>query len=359
MAIPQERNIEEISNNLAGWLNTQPDVGGAQVTGLDVPPTSGFSNETLLGELKYTIAGEPKEHGIVIRKRPSGGYAIFPEYNMALQHKSMQCVKAASSVPVPDILWTEDTGDVLGDPFFVMNRLYGRVPSDNPPFFQEGFVKDATPEERNTLWTSSIQTLADVAAIDWKKAGFADFLDQQSFKAQLDYYKKYLEWAAEGRPQPTLELALDYFYENDPSGNMASQLVWGDARPSNIMYDDNFKPIGVFDWEMAAIGPGEVDLGWFIGLTRWQSITANSEWLEGFPETSETVAIYEKAAGRKVENIDYFEAFGYFRFCVIMIRIIAMQIVYGEMTEEMRVFERANPAVDLLADKLGLPKPTV
>ncbi len=364
MPIPQERNIEEISANLSQWLNSKPDVEGVEISGLDIPGASGFSNETLLGDIKYQLAGEQKEHGIVIRKRPSGGYAIFPEYNMAVQYRSMQEVAKHSPVPVPEILWTEDTGDVLGDPFFVMERLYGKVPSDNPPFYVEGFVKDATEEQQATLWNSSVETLAAIAAIDWEAAGFSEFLDQPQygalgFKQQLGYYKHYLEWGAEGRPQPTLEAALKYFIENDPTDSMehSKQLNWGDARPSNMMYGDDFKPIGVFDWEMATIGPGEVDLGWYLAMNRWQSENEGAEWLPGFPQSEETVAIYEKAAGRKVEHIDYFEAFGYFRFCVIMIRIIAMQIFFGDMPEEMRVFERANPAVEMLAEKLGMPKP--
>lgn len=357
MPIPQERDMGAISSSLADWLNSHEGIEDAQISNIEIPSASGFSNETLLADLKYKFEGESKEHGIVIRKKPSGGYAIFPEYNMALQYKCMQAVGKNSNVPVPEILWTDDTGDILGDPFFVMSRLYGKVPSDNPPFYGEGFVKDATPKQQKTLWTSSLQTLAEIAKIDWKRAGFEEFLGQKSFRDQLDYYKKYLEWAAEGRPQPTLEAALEYFYENDPSGDMETQLTWGDARPSNMMYGDDFKPIGVFDWEMAALGPAEIDFGWFLAMNRWQCHAANAEWLPGFSKREESIAIYEKALGRKVEHLDYFEAFGYFRFCVITIKIIAMQIAFGVMEEEVRAFERANPAVEMLAETLGMSKP--
>ncbi len=352
-----------MSAKLAEWLDSHHGIEASQISEMDVPSGSGFSNETLLAKLAYTSGGEEKEEGIVIRMRPTN-YAIFPTYDMAVQYRSMQNVAALSDVPVAKVLWVEDTGDVLGQPFFVMNRLTGRVPSDNPPFFSEGFVKDATPEQQRTLWDSSVEILAKVGAIDWEAGEFREFLDMPEFgklgfEQQLGYYKHYLEWGAEGRPQPTLEAALEYFYENDPSKDMPVQLTWGDARPSNIMYDDDFKPLAVFDWEMAAVGPGEVDLGWYLSMTRWQSETSEgAEWLPGFPkDKAETVAIYEKAAGRKVEHLDYFEAWGHFRFCVIMIRIIAMQIEYGDLPEEARVFERANPAVSMLAEALGLPEP--
>ncbi len=356
MPIPQDRDTQAISTNLANWLNEQPGVESARVSGIDVPSASGFSNETLLGDLLCKMDGKDVEMGIVVRMRPTD-YAIFPEYNMAVQYRSMQAVAAASDVPVAEVLWTEDSGEVLGQPFFVMKRLYGRVPSDNPPFYSEGFVIEASEQEQNTLWTSSIKILADIAGIDWKAGGFAEFLDQPQygelgFKQQLGYYKHYLEWGAEGRPQPTLETALDYFIENDPSADMLIQLNWGDARPSNMMYGEDFKPIAVFDWEMATLGPGEVDLGWYISMNRWQCESAQAKWPPGFPSREETKALYEKFAGRQVQHLDYFEAWGYFRFCVIMIRIIAMQIAYGDLTEDMRIFERLNPAVEMLAEKM-------
>ena len=42
-------------------------------------------------------------------------------------------------------------------------------------------------------------------------------------------------------------------------------LNWGDARVGNILYRD-FAPIAVLDWEMATVGPREVDLAWMIFL---------------------------------------------------------------------------------------------
>ena len=40
---------------------------------------------------------------------------------------------------------------------------------------------------------------------------------------------------------------------------------WGDARVGNTLYRD-FTPVAVLDWEMATVGPREVDLAWMIFL---------------------------------------------------------------------------------------------
>ena len=42
-------------------------------------------------------------------------------------------------------------------------------------------------------------------------------------------------------------------------------LNWGDARIGNMLYVD-FEPVAVLDWEMATVGPREVDLAWMIFL---------------------------------------------------------------------------------------------
>ena len=40
-------------------------------------------------------------------------------------------------------------------------------------------------------------------------------------------------------------------------------LCWGDSRIGNVMYKD-FEPVGVLDWEMAALGPREMDISWMM-----------------------------------------------------------------------------------------------
>ncbi len=362
MPIPQARDEAGMKSSLANWLNTQPGVTDAEVLELDIPEASGFSNETLLGSLRWKDTdGVACEEGIVIRMRPTD-YAIFPEYNMAVQYRCLQTVGANSSVPVPKVKWVENSGEVLGQPFFIMERLFGRVPSDQPPYFQEGFVKDATPEQQRTLYVSSLEAMANLHNIDWRKAGFLEFLDQPQhgpagFQQQLGYYRHYIEWASQGHPQPTVEAAMEWLTDNDPTADLEVVLNWGDARPSNMMYGDDFRPIGVFDWEMATLGPKEVDLGWFISMNEWQSRWNGFEWLPGFLSLDETVECYEKAAGKPVNDIHYFMVWGSLRFCVVMVQIVNMQIQYGAIPEEARSYQWNNPATHQLANYLGIDPP--
>jgi len=40
-------------------------------------------------------------------------------------------------------------------------------------------------------------------------------------------------------------------------------VVWGDSRVGNVLYSD-FRPVAVLDWEMATLGPREMDVAWVI-----------------------------------------------------------------------------------------------
>ena len=40
-------------------------------------------------------------------------------------------------------------------------------------------------------------------------------------------------------------------------------LAWGDSRIGNVLYED-FRPVAVLDWEMATLGPRELDVAWII-----------------------------------------------------------------------------------------------
>ena len=361
MAIPQDRDIEALKGSLSDWMNAQPGVTGAEVTNLVNPEASGFSNETLVCDATWHADGQRRDSGIVVRKRPRD-YAIFPSYDMAVQYRSMQNMAACGAVPVPEVLWVEDTGTVLGEPFFIMERLHGRVPTDNPPFFQGGWVYEATPQQQAVLYNSSVDILAAVSATDWQATGF-DFLDDPrygslGFAQALGYQRYYADWASEDRPKPLIDAALGWFEANDPSGSMPIELNWGDARPSNLMYADDFTVLAVFDWEMAHLGPGEVDLGWFLFMNRYLSEGAGCDWLPGFPDRDATIARWEQQRGRSAEHVDYFEAWGCLRFSIIMVAIVNMQVKYGFFTpEDGAVIERVNPSTQMLARYLNLPDP--
>lgn len=349
---------EELRLRLERWFALRlPEAEGLRLGEITAPGLTGFSSETMLVGGTWTSKGEPCSERWVIRSRPTE-HQVFPEYDLHAQFRCMQIVAEASDVPVPRVRWWEPDASVIGEPFYVMDRVDGEVPSDNPPYTVMGFLAEASPEQQRSLYESEIALLARLHAIDWRKAGL-DFLDKPrfgrtGFEQQLGYYRDFLRWAAEGRPQPTVEAAFEYLEDNVPEGRDVVVLNWGDARPSNIMVRD-FRPVAVLDWEMATLGPPECDVAWFLYLNRFLSEGVGAPALPGFPGQGETARLYESFGGRKLHDLHYYQVWAGLRFSVIFIRIIQRMEKQGVLVPGWS--EQNNICTQFLAKVGGFPPP--
>ncbi len=358
MPIPQARDVDVTRTQLTAWLQRKlPHVTDVAVGEIGLPSGSGFSNETLLIDAAWREDGTRVETRLVGRVKPTA-YAIFPEYDLHRQYRCME-ILAPTGIPVPRMRWYEDDASVLGQPFYVMDRVDGVIPPDHPPFTVGGWLFDATPAEQGALARSALAVLTELHTLDWRALGF-EFLARPEYGAtpfaqQLGYSKMMLRWAAAGRTMPVVDAALAWLEEKRPTDEPAPSLTWGDARIGNMIFRD-FRPVAVLDWEMATLGPGEVDLAWWLVLGRYHTEGVGAAPLPGFPARAEIVAQWEDAVGRKAQDLFYYEVWGAFRFALVLIRIADQMTEYGVMPEGSG-FERNNPATQMLAKMLELPRP--
>jgi aminoglycoside phosphotransferase (APT) family kinase protein len=221
-------------------------------------------------------------------------------------------------------------------------------------------MTEISPAERGAIWWGGIECMARIHRLDPEAAGFG-FLgrserDASPFRRQLAYYERYLEWAARGLPQPTIEAALGWLRANEPA-DPRTVLLWGDARIGNIIFDGT-RPAAVLDWEMVTLGSPEEDLAWAIFLDRHHSEGMGVPRLEGFPSFEATVERYQELTGFEVRNLHFWQVFAGFRFAVIMARIAQQMVHYQVMAPEQgRAFELDNTVTQLLAKLLELPPP--
>ena len=71
-----------------------------------------------------------------------------------------------------------------------------------------------------------------------------------------------------------------------------------------MMFED-FAPVAVLDWEMASVGPREIDLGWMIYIHRFFQDLVEDLGLPGMPHIlrRDTVAeLYESMTGYEPEG---------------------------------------------------------
>jgi aminoglycoside phosphotransferase (APT) family kinase protein len=365
MSQPPQRDMDLAKRQLAGWLAKQlPDATGMRVTHLEKPGGSGFSNDTLLMDIAYQQGGAAREENLVVRVTPTG-YPVFPYYDIGHQFDIMKAVGQKSDIPVPTMRWREEDKSLLGESFYVMERVYGSIPADNPPYPTEGFVFDATPAQREKMWWSGLDALMRIGTLDVDSLGL-DFLEMPTLgstpiEQHLAYYRRYLDWAREGEEQPTSQAVLAWLEANLPTDEPRA-LCWGDARVGNQIFRD-FEVVSVLDWEMAALGNPVCDLGWwlFVDLINMagNGIPGMARpRLEGLPSHEETVARWEEVMGRKAEHLLFYQAFAGLRFACVMIRVMGQQAHYGTFPMEAKpILQRNNVVTQHLAQLLDLPVP--
>jgi aminoglycoside phosphotransferase (APT) family kinase protein len=356
MALGAQRDPETLRDRLGAWLRTRWRETDVLELSVPVAPKIGFSNETFLVDARVREGGRERTASLVVRLEPTE-FRVFPEYDLAAQARVMRAL-AGSDVPVPHVRFVEEDPDVLGSPFYVMDRIDGEVPSEVPNYHAFGFCHEATPERRARLWWNGIDALARVHRLDWRARGL-DFLGIPGpgtgpLDRQLDWYAGYLDWVREGRPQPILEAALAWLRAHRYVPRRVA-LCWGDSRLPNLMFRDD-AVVAVLDWEMAFLGDPEADLGWWILLDWAQSEGYGLPRLPGFPGPEETIRRYEAAVGWPVEHAEYQEMFAAFRFGVIMARI-ARRVMDMGMPTPTEHFDTDNVCTQRLAALLGLPAP--
>ncbi|MHB8467327.1 MAG: phosphotransferase family protein [Acidimicrobiales bacterium] len=355
MPVPTARDETETRLVLGRWLRGVTGADEVEVGAIEIPQLSGFSNETLMFDAALTRNGTSSTKRLVAKVRPTG-YAIFPEYDMSLQYRCMQVVGTHTSAPVPPLVGYEPDESILGQPFYVMERVEGRVPSDSPPYVVEGWVKDASPADQEVLYRASLEAMAAIGTIDVTDLDIA-FLDRPSYgppglAQQVAYYEMSFDWALKGRTSRVVEAATAWLHANMPKDPPPNTVTWGDSRPGNILYS-GFRPAAVLDWEMAAIGPAEVDLGYWLMFMDYHPSSSEVPPLPGFLSRDDTISIYGELVGRPMRDIEVYEFFAWYRFAMVLIRVSDEFVGSGQIPAEME-FALTSPAMAALADRLDM-----
>jgi aminoglycoside phosphotransferase (APT) family kinase protein len=361
MALVEKTDLEAAREALERWLRRKlRDRADVAVSALSAPTASGFSNETLFFDVSWDDLGTTRRQSMVARLQAAGP-GLYPVYDITVQYRVMAALGESTSVPVPAMLWLEADLSILGAPFFVMSGVDGRVPADDPPFTASGWVLDLTPHERAELNDNALRVLAEIHALDPVELGLEFLARPELGDSPLDqeiaFYERYYAWAAEGRSHPTLEAAFRWIHANrPPTEPETAVLSWGDARIGNMIFGAERQVLAVLDWEMATRASPEQDLGWWLFMHRHHTEGFGLPHPDGFPSRDAVVRRYAELSGRKVRNLDFYEAFAALRGATIMVRLASMMIDAGLLPPEADMAEN-NGSSRILADLCGLPAP--
>jgi len=262
---------------------------------------------------------------------------VFPSYDLPAQFEVISQVAARCDIPLPALRWNEPDGGPLGTPFFVMDQVDGQIPLDNPPYVFTGWLLDAAPEERARLQRASVAILARLHAIAAPAAAFPALrppAGQDALRCHVGRQHDYYRWALadDGFTVPIIERSFAWLAEHWPRDRGPDVLSWGDARIGNIIYAD-FEPAAVLDWEMASLGPRELDVSWFVFLHRFFQDIAEFFGLPGLPDflrRSDVERCYQELSGQPLRDMDFYLTYAALRHAIVMARIKRRMIHFGE-----------------------------
>ncbi|WP_341923727.1 phosphotransferase family protein [Nocardioides psychrotolerans] len=360
------RDAATVPALLADWLATLLPAGAdPQVvlhSGIDA---NGMSSETMILDATWTEDGEPRHGEYVARVAPAAAdFPVFPSYALQEQYDAMRLVGELTDVPVPAVRWMEPTGTVLGTPFFLMDRVDGVIPQDVLPYnFGDNWLHDADHADQRRLQDRTVEVIAALHAIPDAGSTFA-FLDphqpgETPLARNLARTRAWYDFAvADIGRSPLAERGLAWLEEHLAEAETGETvLCWGDSRVGNVIYRD-FSPVAVLDWEMAAIGPRELDLSWIVFAHRvFESITGMLE-LPGMPHflrEEDIVATYEQASGTTVGDLTWYHVYNAVQWCIVFMRTGARSIHFGEIErpDDIETLMHHKPLMESILDGAG------
>ena len=334
------RDPSALQAALAMWLDIRLGDGARpRITALEMPSANGMSSDTVLFDAEWHEGDARVRRRLVARIAPDDeAFPIFPSYELARQFDTIRLVGELSDVPVPEVLWLENDAGAIGSPFFVMARVDGLVPPDRMPYNFGSWLSEAGPEDQMHLQRATVDLLVRLHAIADPVAHF-DFSDPHDdpasspLRRHVAAQRRYYEWVTDGGERsPLIERGFEWLEANWPADEGPTVLNWGDARIGNVMYD-GFEPVAVLDWEMAALGPPEIDLAWMIFLHRFFEDIASAMGLDGmadFMRRDDVAATYAERSGYTPRDLDWFTLYAALRHGIIMSRVTRRAVAFGE-----------------------------
>lgn len=268
--------------------------------------------------------------GAVILRRPPSG-ALLPSAHDMGREARIQRALAGTPVPVPAILVEDRSGDLIGAPFYVMEKVEGHIIRASLP---PGYA--STVAEKTALADGLVDVLVALHAVDAEAVGLGDLGRPDGFLE-----RQVRRWTGQWERSRSHDVpAVDELSRRLGGVLPAAQrssVVHGDFRLDNCVMDpaDPGRVAAVLDWELSTLGDSLTDLGMLLFFWREPgeaelSLTPAVTRAGGFPGRAHLAERYAAATGAHLEDLAFYEAFAHFKFAVIA-QGIAARVAAGAM----------------------------
>ena len=296
------------------------------------------------GAANLTYLARTEDIELVLRRAPLGSVAKGG-HDMEREYGVLSRLWEAYP-PAPGAYHYCDDPEIMGKPFFVMERREGLVVRLNWP------AEIGADEGIQRLVTENVvDGLSALHQVDPDGVGLGDLGRPDGFVSrQVDGWLR--RWdAAKTREVTDMDRAAEILSTTIPEPQ-ATVLLHNDYKLDNTMVDAAGSLVAVFDWDMATRGDPLVDLGTLMAY--WVDPDAPSYGVlagYGVPLAPvmgkrEVADRYAEATGFDVHRAPYYEGLALFRVAVIIEQIYS-RYASGQ-TEDDR-FARFEPAAPILA----------
>lgn len=300
-------------------MNVLDEQALAQWLQRKMPEQSGLKTERISGGQSnptWFVTWGNRE--LVLRSKPVG--PILPGAHAIEREFRVMTALQDTVVPVPRMFCLEEDEAVLGAPFYVMERLEGRVLSDCT-------LPGMAPEKRRATYLEMARTLARLHSVRHADVGLKEFgRPGNYFERQIKRWTRQYVDSGTARIE-ALDRLIAWLPDNLPPDDGAVAIAHGDYRLGNLMFhDERAEVVGVLDWELSTLGHPLADLGfcvipWHSAPEEYGGILGTGWEQGGIPTQEEFVAEYMQHSGLKSPLQPFHIAFALFRFAVIFIGI--------------------------------------
>ncbi|WP_109124085.1 phosphotransferase family protein [Dyella sp. C11] len=281
--------------------------------------------------LTYLLIYDNRE--LVLRRPPRGAKAKSA-HDMMREARVMAALKNSYHY-VPAILARCDDESIIGQDFYVMERLHGTILRRDLPA-ELGLERDGV----HALCLGFVDRLIELHQVDATQPGLQELGRGEGYIARQvsGWNERWRQAATEG--SDPCEDVIAWLTSQQPAKDNASCVVHNDFRFDNVVLspDNPLTIIGVLDWELATVGDPLMDLG--SSLAYWvqadddpifQSFRRQPTHEAGMLTRGEVVAYYGERTGMDVSHWRFYEIFGLFRLMVI-IQQIYRRFALGQTT---------------------------
>jgi aminoglycoside phosphotransferase (APT) family kinase protein len=297
---------------------------------------AGHSNLTFV----VRRASEPEREWIL--RRPPRGPLLPTAHDVVREYRVMRLLgesrrsEGGPAVRVPTVEAVCEDADVIGVPFYLMERVEGEVIRGELP---DWLADDATSRSaRRTLGLDLVDALAELHRAPYEpfvEAGIGKpdgYLSRQlrRWRGQREGIQKaFAERGETARELPDYDVLRDWLEANQPDGSLAGPpaVVHGDYKLDNVLVvpgDGAPRITAIVDWEMATVGDPLADLGYLLSF--WPepgeelpfsasgAVTASP----GFPTRDEVIERYAERTGRRLDDVAFYMTLAVWKLAILL-----------------------------------------